>query len=125
MSQATDARGGLDTVTGTITQAGTNSDGSPAFKFIYKYKGEDYESPTIVPGTTVRNFGSENVAAWSDKYRVGSSQTVLVHPDYPSKGFLEAGPTQEYVTNIAFLSLFGSTRQMTMHSLQKALRMAK
>lgn len=133
MSQASEVDNGTERTTGTITQAGSNSDGSPAFKFVYKYKGEDYTSTTVVPGSDVRSFGNDKVAEWSDKYRVGTSQTVLVHPDYPHKGFLETGASADYLTNIVvggvftglFYKAFTSSRALTLNQLQKVLRMAK
>jgi hypothetical protein len=90
----------LDRANGVLVQAGTKDDGSPAFTILYEYKGQKYESHNVVPAPANGSLATL-VPQWLQKYRVGNSYTVFVHPDYPEKGFLEPGPRIDYVAATA------------------------
>eukprot|EP00298_Acanthocystis_sp_HF-20_P015974 c21337_g1_i1.p1 GENE.c21337_g1_i1~~c21337_g1_i1.p1 ORF type:complete len:200 (-),score=85.87 c21337_g1_i1:7-606(-) len=131
-SEASLVPGVLETSTATITQAGSNSDGSPSFKFIYKYKGKDFVSSRVVPGA-IKHKVEEHQAKWNDKYRVGTTHTVFVYPSNPELGFLEPGPRPEYFTVTAVGALFAYgliksfryTRNLSLQQLTSLGRVGK
>jgi len=84
------------TVEGTITSPSVEEHSTkgvsytPQATFTYTYRGENYTSSNVYPGTLARDFDTESAAREElAGYEPGTTVTVYVPPDSPGAGYLE------------------------------------